>query len=452
MKTLLAKWHLRRRLQLISQFRPLYDGSRDPVAIAQYQTETFNGLWLQWSRDHPFYRMWKERHALPDAISSTADLEKWPPLTKADIQDHVELVMPRGYRGPRISTGGSTGRPIELPVSGDLADRRYARLYLGRGWWGIEPLMNQVTFWGHSHLFGTGWTGRLREYRRRLADWISDTIRFNAYDMTPDRLQHHASELRRHAPEFMHGYTSCLFKLARHISETGAPTGNLSRLKAVILTSETITEADRDLVSAVFGAPVVSEYGMAEIGGIAYSRPERDGLSVFWHDVICTVPDPGAERGGLLRVTELIDQPFPLVNYATDDRVRICEQPAGGILHLATVEGRRADVLMLKDRSGAIVTLSGILVVHILKALPGVLSVQFTQTSPGRARVSLMARQALDLPTVERRFRSALLGDSIDLADDSIEFVIANDLKLTRAGKETMQIEATRNGGSGEES
>ena len=49
----------------------------------------------------------------------------------------------------------------------------------------------------------------------------------------------------------------------------------MSRLRAVILTAETASDADIAMIERVFGARAVIEYGAAETGLVAMSRERR---------------------------------------------------------------------------------------------------------------------------------------------------------------------------------
>ena len=49
----------------------------------------------------------------------------------------------------------------------------------------------------------------------------------------------------------------------------------------MVVTSETVTDYDVNLIEKVFNVPCVIEYGMAETGVIAYSKDNSKILSYF---------------------------------------------------------------------------------------------------------------------------------------------------------------------------
>jgi hypothetical protein len=49
-----------------------------------------------------------------------------------------------------------------------------ADLWIGRGWYGIEPADRVFLFWGHAHLLGSGWRGWLKGKVRGAKDKLQN--------------------------------------------------------------------------------------------------------------------------------------------------------------------------------------------------------------------------------------------------------------------------------------
>ncbi len=423
----------RRRLRLLEERRRLYETVTDPDARVATQVRRLNKVWRHCYTQIPFYRMWRDHHRLPDSINTPSDLGAFPELTKSDVQEHEDLIFQDGKLRTSISTGGSTGRPTRFPIGPGESDDRYSIMYQGRSWWGIQPLDDMIMFWGHSHLFGSGLRGRINEVKRRLYDRILNITRLNAYDMTTETIDQYSAELGRRDPVFLNGYTSCLYKLAKHMEERGLDRDGKTRLKVVIPAAETVTDADIELMERVYGVRVAVEYGMAETGVIAYSRGETRDIEVFWDAFLATVG-----KDNVLCVSTLSERLFPLIKYRTDDVVAVSERHSDSVFALRGIEGRAPDILTIRTIDGSKLSLSGILIVHILKSYPNLLSIQFEQLPNAGIRIYLVGTRSLDLARVERFFIVEIRKDHPNLDPGAVEFVQTDSAKLSIAGKEMM--------------
>lgn len=401
----------------------------------RFQVERFNKIWENALRDVPFYRSWANEHDLPDHISSLSELQEFPVLTKALIVERQDEIF-TDNKGNTIenaySTGGTTGTPTRYPKGDGETEVGYANSYTTRGWWNIQPFDSYVHVWGHSHLFGNG---LLPKIKRQIQDMLVNSTRVNAYNMTDEALDSHAKTIIRRNPAYLVGYTSALFKIARRIQALGLDTSGLTRMRAIIVTAETVTRADVDIISSVFGAPVAIEYGAAETGVIAHSRESSWPLHVLWRSYVVTV-----RSDSTMLVTTLEDRLFPLINYSIGDTAEGGDVVGGNALTLGAVTGRAQDVVTVSTVNGGQLELSAILPVHILKTLPGVMAVQYRQKETGQLEVFLTASVELDLEFVTETFTGELKRDHADFDASSVIFHQVSDPLLTKAGKQALFV------------
>lgn len=430
-ETLLRRTLFSNRLRLLEAKKDLYGRVEDSKSIREHQVRAFNAMWSKALAGNAFYRAWRSKHGLPATIASLAEIAEFPALTKLDIRRNRDEIFRDLPPHRLVSTGGSTGEPTPFPTRNEEKDWEYANTYLGKSWWGVDPLDPILMYWGHSHLFGKGPKMRVNRARRDLGDWLINTRRENAYDMTPETLSRYLANLRRHNPVAIIGYTSCLYQLSKYALEKGIGIGKQGRLKAVIPTSETVTSQDIELIHRAFGAPVAVEYGMAETGVIAYSRGESDRLCVFWDSFVVEA----AADGGLF-VTTLNDRLFPLVRYRTDDFGETEEADRGSALYLRNVKGRTKESVAVAGRTGETLNLSGILLVHILKGYPGILGINFKQLDGRRVQIRLSSDAPIDLHGTRDWFFRLLLKDHPDVREDAFDFAQVNRTEKTVAGKE----------------
>ncbi|HEU4628029.1 MAG TPA: hypothetical protein VFS52_24965 [Steroidobacteraceae bacterium] len=120
-------------------------------------------------------------------------------------------------------------------------------------------------------------------------------------------------------PHVLYGPLSALVLLARRLRATPEVT---SRPKLLVSTDGQLSDAQRALLEAVFGARVADFFGTPELGLIAYSRPGVSGYTVLekeLHLETLRAGDDGRER---LIVTDLAGGATPLIRFDTGHLVR----------------------------------------------------------------------------------------------------------------------------------
>ncbi|RZT77488.1 phenylacetate-coenzyme A ligase PaaK-like adenylate-forming protein [Micromonospora violae] len=427
-------WLFAERRRRLERKIALYNEPLSRAEIERIQVERFNRIWAYCLTQVPFYRSWRKEHGLPSGISRPSDLHYFPVLDKELLISRSAEVFAQASPKQVYSTGGSTGQPTRFPRGRSESTDRWANNYLGRAWRGIRPFEPQVLLWGHSHLFGDGMASRVARLKRDVADRLVNITRLNAYDLSDPALRGHYEEIRSRQPVMLVGYTSAIFKVARYIERNGLDLGDMSRLRAVILTAETASDADIALIERVFGASAVIEYGAAETGLMAMSRAQARPIQVIWDSYICLV-----DQDGSLAVTTLDDRLFPLVNYAIGDQIEPTDVVDGNVLKIHSILGRQQEIVQVGSASG-ILDLSPILPVHILKTLPGIVGVQFRQERPDALHINVQADHELDLEAVHLYFVRELRKDHPDLSADSITFHQVADQTRTRAGKHALFV------------
>lgn len=428
--TIARRLLLRDRQAEVARRSRAYAQQPDRDAVEAHQTAAFNRVWAYCLRQVPFYRAWAAEHDLPDRVRHVTDLRHWPVLTKQVVLARHDEVFQGCDPTAAYGTGGTTGTPARYPRGPQDAVGSYADTYSGRAWWGLRPFDPYVHLWGHSHLFGGSRTARVR---RALADRAVNAVRLDAYDLSDEALARDLAAVVRTDPVYLVGYTSAVFRLARHVESTGARL-RLRRLRAVVVTAETASAADVDVVGRVFRVPVVIEYGSGETGTLATSRGSTWPLHVLWAGCVVQL-----DAHDDVVVTTLNDRLFPLVNYATGDRAEPGDVRDGNALTLARVLGRRQEVMRVRDVDGRTLELSLILPVHILKLQHGVTAVQFRQTDD-LLTIFLSGTQPLDLDAVAASFARELRRDHPGFDPRSVAFRQIASPVLTPAGKHAVFV------------
>ena len=341
---------LARFLRLPAIVRGLREGGENWRIISlndweTYQLAALNEAWQDAVENIPFYADWKVRHNLPDQISSLADYAKWPILKKSDLQANPELLKRKTTRKYHESvTGGSTGEPLHFGTFPEQGQRVNACMLMARAGLDFFPGDRVFLFWGHRHFYGRGLKSKAKFFVRRCKDWLNNTYRVDACDLSPRYLAFVGKKVNRTNPEVIVAYSASLLTFVRFAKGKGLVFGG-RRLKCIICTAGPLHKSEREEVSAYFGAPVYMEYGAMDAGQMAYMQ--KDGrYHVFQHYRMLHTINDGT--GDLNLVTSLTKDYLPFFRYQVGDYLRDCTYAEDGrVLTIGEVYGRGSDVITL---------------------------------------------------------------------------------------------------------
>jgi len=216
-----------------------------------------------------------------------------------------------------------------------------------------------------------------------------------------------------------------------------------SDLRAVISTSEPLTEPDRRLFREAFGAPVFNEYGCGELGTIAHEC-EKGGLHIHCENLLVEIlsPDSGVEAtgSGEVVVTELNNLAMPLIRYRLGDfaEMSLDACPCGRTLPtLRNVFGRSYD--MIRNRAGQ--QFHGEFFMYIFEDTRrrdmGVEAFQVVQHDFDHVTVKVVTTPAFGSATeafVRERIRAGL-GQNVD-----VNFDVVDQIPREKSGKMRLVI------------
>jgi len=291
---------------------------------------------LEFAGSHsPYYRrVFRERGFDPGRFSSIDDLAALPTVTKSELiasnaEIHADAHFHRTFRA---ETSGTSGAALEFQRDERWDSVNRAHMMRSYDWYGIKPWHRSGYLWGYDIDPGQRW-------KVRLFDTLQNRFRIFTYDR--DSVRRFAAKLR--SATYLDGYSSMIYEVAKIINEMDV---DGPRLKLVKGTSEMILPAYQPAAEAAFGRRIVSEYGAAEAGLIAFECPEGS-MHINAEDVIVeTGPDDE------VIVTNLASRSFPVIRYRLGDMVQLGDEAcACGRAHPviseiigrkgATVEGRR---------------------------------------------------------------------------------------------------------------
>lgn len=325
---------------------------------------------LQQAFEHtPFYReRFREAGITPTAIKDWSDLRRLRPLTKSDLQNHLDDLVARNipeHARHRSATGGSTGQHtpfyrdnacLDPKMAGQLRFNRWA------GWDVGEPL---AFVWVALQDFA-----KTPGSRDRLRNWLIDRqLMLCAGNLTEAILENYAARLRRFRPALIRAFPSPLAVLAGYLKNRPDPA---IRPSGIITVGEPLLDSQRQLFEEVFGCPVFNCYVSRECGNMACECNEHNGLHILTESLHLEferdgVPARPGEIGKIL-VTDLENRGMPFLRYEIGDmgspREGAC--PCGRTLPMMAMEAGRVSDFLVSPADGALI--SGASLCHYLVA------------------------------------------------------------------------------------
>jgi phenylacetate-coenzyme A ligase PaaK-like adenylate-forming protein len=397
--------------------------------IPDRQMESLRRIWSDAVNDIPYYASLVADGRAPGTITAWDELRDIPVLDRPILQQHPELFVrksaaPDGY----TRTAGSTGDPIRIGMN--QAERDLMRVVKLSAWQDLGYTYGARLFliWGHSHLLGTGWRGRLNHLKRRAADAMLGYRRVDAYRLNPETCARYAEELLQFRPIGVIGYGAALDLFARY---AGAYRDRLRGLgvRFVLSTAEAPPRPDTIArVEDLFNCPGVEVFGGADFGLVAFRR-DRAGFDVY-HDLnyVEALPNEIDEGAAAALVTSLYPRYLPLIRYRVGDALTEPHRlPNGHVRTFAAVAGRVNDVIFLDGRDA----IHSVAIFHCIHQEPSVHAIQMVLDDQG-IEVLLVA-DAGDRAAMEARIRARMTQVHPRLAD--ARFTYVTDLQTNLAGK-----------------
>jgi phenylacetate-CoA ligase len=252
-----------------------------------------------------------------DPATATADdLTRLPLLDKTQLVDAGNTIHAPRMPGTTSwkTTGGSTGVAVRLRKNRYATAAEQAASWRSYGWYGIEPGARQARFWGTP-------LRRRARLRYHAIDFVFNRERFSAFAFDDEDLGHYFRGLEARPPVWVYGYVSMLVQFAGFCQREKLDLAGLG-ITAIVTTSEVLSESDRKLLQASFGAPVYNEYGCGEVGAVMYECERGTLHSMAENLFLESVPDPTEDEPGACRliVTDLHNLATPLLRYDLGDR------------------------------------------------------------------------------------------------------------------------------------
>lgn len=262
---------------------------------------------LQWAYSRcRFYRdRFDEAGFDPKSFGGLADLRRIPTVAKEDFLARTDDIQTRveGQKHFYSETSGSSGKPLVFYRNAMWDAWHRASAFRGYQWHGVNPWERNGYLWGYN-------LSPSKRRRTRVLDALQNRFRLFSYD--EGEIGRFIRKLE--GAEFLSGYSSMIYEVAKRVNRLDSPP-RLS-LKMVMGTSEKIYERYQPEVERAFGRRMISEYGAAEAGIMAFECAHG---TMHVNGETCILEELDHE----VVVTNLFSHSFPIIRYRLGDYIQL---------------------------------------------------------------------------------------------------------------------------------
>jgi len=335
--TALKGERVRKYLQKYQEFEKLSQNG-----VADYQLCHFNNL-VGHAKNHSDFYAKSLKNA--SSIKCLSELSELPYVTKETLKYNASEIQTNAHKWPVSykTTGGSTGQAVTIAKNVDALARERAATWRGYSWAGVDIGDPQARFWGVPLQSISG-------FKYRAIDLIANRKRYSAFSINDESLYSYFQSINKFKPAYLYGYASFIHEFSQFLKKKDLKL--CDSVKAIITTSEVLTDNMRKDIESVTSLRVYNEYGCGEVGSIAHEC-EHGSLHVMSDNLIVEIDAPKGEPGEII-VTDLFNYAMPLIRYRLGDFATLsnsecqCGRPFPII---EKVHGRAYDLLLRRDET-----------------------------------------------------------------------------------------------------
>ncbi len=387
--------------------------------LLEYQREQVRGLLRECFETVPFYaERWRAAGLSPDSFRGLEDLARFPATTKDDVFEAGGRMVSTAADRRRLvhlSTGGTTGTPLDLVRTAEEIQRHYAVI-----WDRMRPGVSRQDYYA-------AFQGKevVPERQSRPPYWRENRAGhqrlYSMRHLAPAKLDAYARSLVETPFVYYQGYANFMALIAEYMESHGLAPRTPPR--AVFSTSDQLGSEARALMERAWRTRVWDDYGQAELASLIQECEHR-GRHVQMDYGVVELESRGHEEGLLvaeLVCTGFIPRAMPLVRYRVGDLVLVEEGatcPCGrpGPL-IRTIRGRTSEFIVTPDgRRYPTIT-------HFANELRHVRRVQVVQERPDAITVRVVVTPEFDVrdeALVARRFRERI-GPGLEIRVERVD-------------------------------
>ncbi|APH03561.1 phenylacetate--CoA ligase family protein [Bacillus weihaiensis] len=262
---------------------------------------------ITWAYEHStFYReLFNEHNVTPEDLKSLEDIKLFPTITKQHlVSNNDEILIKNEFNKLFFSeTSGSSGQVLTFYRNKEWDAAHRAAMFRGYSWYGVMPWDRNGYFWGYN-------IDRKKQKKVKFLDFLQN--RFRIFSFKEEDVREFAKKLEK--ADYVEGYSTMIYEVAKLINKKKL--NNNFNLKMVKGTSEKIYDKYQEEAKRAFGQKIISEYGAAEAGIIAFECPHGH-MHITMENMIVE------EIDGEAVITNLESKSFPIIRYRIGDYISI---------------------------------------------------------------------------------------------------------------------------------
>ncbi|PTO86895.1 hypothetical protein CWN98_12550 [Vibrio splendidus] len=356
-----------------------------------------------------------------------------PLMSKDEIRANFDALISTDHHqrnSYKNSSGGSTGEPLVFIQDKLYSEWGRAVKSLYDSWSGLEPCDKQLRLWGSERdVVGQGLT-----IKQRVVRWIKNEKWINTFTLDDKLLEEITVDINKNNYKQITSYVDTAHELSRYILRNN----KIVDFNGSIITSAgTLFPEARKMIENAMNCSVFNRYGSREVGDIACSNLESNGLLVFspihFVEVLDNNGNPVSEGEiGEVIVTTLKNFSMPLIRYRIGDIAKVKKYNANGsVAVFESVEGRSTDLLKSVDGK----TVLPAYFIHMFGVVEkkfSIKKIQFIQRSNLEIKIVVCFMEEIDKNMFEK-ISSEIVCNV--LGDVGLEVEYVSDIPKNRSGK-----------------
>jgi phenylacetate-CoA ligase len=282
--------------------------------LHEYQDEQLRRLLLS-ARDVPHYQdLFQSLGLRVEAMHPRDVLTALPLLDKDTVrQDPTRFLNSRARRWTlrKAHTSGTSGTPLVCWRDMHAIHFEHAALWRQWRWAGVQPTMTRVTLRGElvtpTHV-QTPPFWRWQAAQRQLT--------LSSYHLNLNHSAAYRQAMETYRPEVIEGYPSSVYMLAQMLQQSGL---SAYPARAILTSSETLLDSQRQLVEKFFQCRVYDHYGNTERTNLIQTTPEGQLASIDDYGLTEWLPTEDDPHTHEIVGTPFFNHAFILIRYRTGD-------------------------------------------------------------------------------------------------------------------------------------
>lgn len=371
----------------------------------------------------PYYHsMFRDRGLDPGNVRISNLPNVLPIVKKDDIKNTPERYVSSYFKKnqlTKIHTSGTTGAPLVVCATKDSIQKNYAFFLRFLNMAGFVAGQPSATFAGRV-IIPPAQTGEPFWRSNRAMN----NVLFSSYHISDSTIPAYIQELEQLNVKLIDSYPSAIYSIANFINKNSIK--HTIRPKAIITSSETLFDSQRQSIEDAFKCKVFDQYGSAEMVAFisqcnkgAYHANSEYGIVEVLDD-----DDQPVDYGvpGRLVCTGFLNYAMPLIRYDTGDTAILSEKKCDCGLNFPVIEsilGRKDDLL---------ITPSGKMVGRldpVFKGLSHIKETQIIQERINKIRVKIVKEPGFthDISEELKKELNRRMGDDVEISIDYVDSI-----------------------------